>query len=60
MLRYNVTEHVEIQGKMVEFEVLLFDTVLGLGNSDVVLEDGTLHELCGDELPGCVPRCGYR
>ena len=49
---YNVTEHVEVGGKQIEFEVLLFDTVLGLGNSDVVLADGTMHELRGDELPG--------
>lgn len=51
---YNVTETLTIPGgkKTVEFEVLLFDSVIGLGNSDVVLEDGTVHELNGDELPG--------
>lgn len=38
--------------KEIEFEVLLFDTVIGLGNSDVMQPDGTLRELDGDELPG--------
>ena len=50
---YNVTETVQIPGgKTATLEVLLFDSVIGLGNSDVVLEDGSLHELNGDELPG--------
>jgi tartrate-resistant acid phosphatase type 5 len=50
---YNVTETLPIPGgKTVEFEVLLFDSVIGLGNSDVTLEDGSVHELNGDELPG--------
>jgi hypothetical protein len=50
---YNVTQHIEIPGgKTVELETLLFDSVIGLGNSDKILEDGTVIELNGDELPG--------
>eukprot|EP01045_Picozoa_sp_COSAG04_P002798 COSAG04_NODE_107_length_25959_cov_6.617865_3_plen_369_part_00 len=51
---YNVTQHLAVPGakKTVELETLLFDSVIGLGNSDVWLEDGTLVELNGDELPG--------
>ena len=43
---------IELCGKTVELETLLFDSVIGLGNSDVVQEDGTVLELNGDELPG--------
>lgn len=50
---YNVTQHITVPGgKTVELETLLFDSVIGLGNSDVVQEDGTVLELNGDELPG--------
>jgi hypothetical protein len=50
---YNVTQHITIPGgKTVELETLLFDSVIGLGNSDKILEDGTVIELKGDELPG--------
>ena len=50
---YNVTQTVQIPGgKTATLEVLLFDSVIGLGNSDVVLADGSSRELSGDELPG--------
>lgn len=50
-----MTEHVTVGGKEIEFEVLLFDSVIGVGNSDVLLEDGTFLELNGDQLPGPAP-----
>ena len=49
---HNVTQHFEVGGKQVELEVLLFDSCVMAGNSDVVNEDGTVTELKLSELPG--------
>ena len=56
---YNVTQTVPVDsggdsgGKTAELEILLFDSVIALGNSDVLGADGqVLRELKGHELPG--------
>jgi tartrate-resistant acid phosphatase type 5 len=52
---YNVTQVVPVGsgGKTAELEILLFDSVIGLGNSDVYGPDGeVVQELKGHELPG--------
>ena len=49
---HNVTQHFEVGGKQVELEVLLFDSCVMVGNSDVVNEDGSVTELKLSELPG--------
>ena len=41
---YNVTEHFVIGGKPVELEVLLFDSVVMVGNTDTYHADGTVTE----------------
>jgi len=42
---HNVSHTFEVQGKQVELEVLLFDSVVMVGNSDLYNEDGTVTEL---------------
>jgi len=49
---YNVTQHVQIGGRSIELEYLLFDSVLMAGNSDHLNADGTITQLKGSELPG--------
>ncbi len=44
---HNVTQTFEVGGKTVELEILLFDSVLMVGNTDVYDDDGNLV----DELP---------
>lgn len=46
-----MTQTVSVAGKQVQIEVLLFDSVLMVGNSDQINEDGSLTELRGDQLP---------
>lgn len=52
---HNITQHVEIPGsggKTVELEILLFDSCVRAGSSDVINEDGTVSELKLSQLPG--------
>lgn len=50
---YNVTQSVPVgSGKTAELEILFFDSVIGLGNSDAIGADGEMIELKGHELPG--------
>ena len=48
---YNVTRRFEVGGKEVELEVLLFDSVVMLGNTDVLQPDGSFKELKLSQLP---------
>jgi len=47
---HNVTQHFEVGGKMVELEVLLFDSVIMVGNTDQVNDDGTVTEVSLSEV----------
>ena len=49
---HNITQHFEVGGKPVELEVLLFDSCVMAGNSDVINEDGSVTELKLSQLPG--------
>jgi hypothetical protein len=42
---HNVTQHFEVGGKEVELEVLLFDSVIMAGNSDVLHANGSITEV---------------
>jgi hypothetical protein len=37
---HNITQHFEVGGKQLELEVLLFDSCVMVGNTDVYNEDG--------------------
>jgi hypothetical protein len=47
---HNVTKHFEVGGKSVELEVLLFDSVVMMGSTDTINEDGTITEVPLSEL----------
>jgi len=49
---YNVTQKFEVGGKTIELEILLIDTVIMVGNSDVLHQNGSVSQLSASELPG--------
>lgn len=50
---HNVSKHITLpNGNSVELEVLLFDTVLMVGNTDIYYDNGTVYERPLSELPG--------
>eukprot|EP00038_Savillea_parva_P008042 m.174280 g.174280 ORF g.174280 m.174280 type:complete len:460 (-) comp13812_c0_seq1:274-1653(-) len=49
---YGIEKTISVGGETVTLEILLFDSVIGLGNSDRTLPDGTVIELPGDALEG--------
>merc|ERR550514_1782985 len=49
---YAVDKTFSVDGQQRTLEILFFDSVIGCGNSDVTLEDGTTKSLKGDEMPG--------